>query len=708
MAAEYSAKQLDNFYKAASSLKLFSRAELNDDRNRSLIEKLYVDPLPNEQVFKTLLADNTTIIVGRKGSGKSTIFQRVQHEVRKNKSNIISAYMDIRNVYESSQIDPVVAGKIEAFGSMLNAEQTQKFLLYKRFFKSLIEDVRKELKAQVDQNFLTRLKERVTGTSAEVFEGLDKIIKNLDSPNYESIDSLVTVTRKDIVGAKTKQTLKGGLETGASLSDAKFGVKISGDEERSDESGSEEIYTQILMRVVGINEVIEELRKILSALGIKSLYIFLDDFSELPKEPMRLLVDALISPLTRWSDFIKFKIAAYPGRVYLGSLDKTKIEEIILDMYGLYGGNGVAKMEEKAIDFVRRVVEKRIQYYCKCDPEFYFGSKASDVWRVLFYATMANPRTLGHIMLYAHESHLIYHNRIGVQSIQDASQRYYEEKISPFFSLGKYKTTFEERSSIYSLKELLESVVAKARSIRQEGSRDGSTSKSRPYSSHFYVSRDYDDLFQSLELAFFITKYFEQSDRAGNRVSVYALNYGLCIKYQVNFGRPTERREDRLYFVERVFDYNSVARTYMLNNQEIKCDNCGKEYDLAMLEAIKMFQMNCPECRAGKCRVVNLSKKYEDIIEAIKPELLLPDAELGILQTLHHEGRMMVAAEIAGELDCSGQLVGRRAKNLAERHLVHREQVVNGNVYRYEITSQAEKAYFNDVRASELSLDEPQ
>jgi hypothetical protein len=51
----FSTKQLDNFFKAASSLKLFSRAELNDEQNRTLIEKLYVDPLPNEQAFKTLL-----------------------------------------------------------------------------------------------------------------------------------------------------------------------------------------------------------------------------------------------------------------------------------------------------------------------------------------------------------------------------------------------------------------------------------------------------------------------------------------------------------------------------------------------------------------------------------------------------------------------------------------------------------------------------
>jgi hypothetical protein len=71
----FSPKQLDSFFKAASSLKLFSRAELNDDRNRSLVENLYVDPLPNDQAFKTLLGNSTTVIVGRKGTGKSTVFQ---------------------------------------------------------------------------------------------------------------------------------------------------------------------------------------------------------------------------------------------------------------------------------------------------------------------------------------------------------------------------------------------------------------------------------------------------------------------------------------------------------------------------------------------------------------------------------------------------------------------------------------------------------
>lgn len=156
-------KTLDNFHKAAISLKLYSRAELSDEKNRNLIEKLYVDPLPNEQVFKTLLASNTTFLIGRKGTGKSTIFQRVQHEIRKNKSSAISAYMDIRNVYEASQVDPATLEKVEGLSEALSPESIERLLLLKRFFKSLLTDIRNELKTQVERNFLSRLKENLVG-----------------------------------------------------------------------------------------------------------------------------------------------------------------------------------------------------------------------------------------------------------------------------------------------------------------------------------------------------------------------------------------------------------------------------------------------------------------------------------------------------------------------------------------------------------------
>jgi hypothetical protein len=76
---------LEGFRKAVETLKLYRRAKLElvgEQSEASLIEQLYVDPKPGGQVLTTLLQPNSTLVIGRKGIGKSTIFQRLQHELR--------------------------------------------------------------------------------------------------------------------------------------------------------------------------------------------------------------------------------------------------------------------------------------------------------------------------------------------------------------------------------------------------------------------------------------------------------------------------------------------------------------------------------------------------------------------------------------------------------------------------------------------------
>src|SRR4051794_37774724 len=104
MATQPSTSELGAFRDAAQSLKLYRRAELRDEGGEPLIEELYVDPLPNDHVLAMLLKTSTTFLVGRKGTGKSTIFQRAQHELRRT-SGAASAYVDIKTVFESSQVD---------------------------------------------------------------------------------------------------------------------------------------------------------------------------------------------------------------------------------------------------------------------------------------------------------------------------------------------------------------------------------------------------------------------------------------------------------------------------------------------------------------------------------------------------------------------------------------------------------------------------
>jgi hypothetical protein len=101
---------LKGFADAAQSLKLYRRAELLDQKDRPLIEQLYVDPLPENAVLAAMLRSNTTFVIGRKGTGKSTVFQRAQHEIRKEK-RAVSAYVDIKTVFESANVDPGLLAK---------------------------------------------------------------------------------------------------------------------------------------------------------------------------------------------------------------------------------------------------------------------------------------------------------------------------------------------------------------------------------------------------------------------------------------------------------------------------------------------------------------------------------------------------------------------------------------------------------------------
>ena len=448
-----------------------------------------------------------------------------------------------------------------------------------------------------------------------------------------------------------------------------------------------------------------ELRELLSRIGITRLFIFIDDFSELPDEAMTVFVDTLLAPLNNWShELIKFKIAAYPSRVYFGQIDRTKIDEIYLDPFKLYGSNDVTTMEDKSIDFTRRLVNHRLQHYCGTGLEVFSETNIEELYKQLFFATMGNPRNLGHVLHNLYESHIVFENPLGGRAIRDASIKYFEEKIEPFFGIQKFRhEMFGERSSIFSLKELLESILERARELRSyRGSAVMKSLAGRPPTSHFHVLTEFDALLSTLELNFFLTKYFEMKDRDGRKVSVYALNYGLCNRHSIEFGRPEGKREFRLYFIERIFDFSHIIRRYLEDNQEIMCENCEAVFDIDKLESLKFYKMACPNCGEGICRVANLSKKYAKMLEEISDELLLPGTELGILETLYVENRDLAAADIAEELDCSYQLVGKRGKIMEERGLVSRR--MDRSRRKFGITERAVESYFAGNEARKLNV----
>ena len=94
----YSAEEKRKFMNAAESLKKYRRADLIDENGKSILDKLYVDLLPENIILNKCLLDNTTFLIGRKGTGKSTIFLKLENEYRKRK-NCIPCYIDAKTIY---------------------------------------------------------------------------------------------------------------------------------------------------------------------------------------------------------------------------------------------------------------------------------------------------------------------------------------------------------------------------------------------------------------------------------------------------------------------------------------------------------------------------------------------------------------------------------------------------------------------------------
>jgi hypothetical protein len=413
MIPEWTEDQLDGFHEAAQSLKLYRRADpQNEADGTTLIEELYVDPLPNNHVLQTMMKPNTTFIIGRKGTGKSTIFLRAQHELRK-RSKYASAYIDIKTIFEESRVDPNLIARVDSVSGTLPKESLEKLRLYKAFLRSVIREINEELKKRVKFTLWDRIKQFITGSADDLFIGLDTLLADIDVHQFSSIVGLKTLS----IHSKNDSSEEAGIEGTSSVSllpkpdlkaslTAKDSVTISSEHEQT--------YSDILIREFNITDFLSRLKTLLNQISINHLYIFIDDFSELPKDAMEIVVDTLLAPLNNWSnELIKFKVAAYPGMVYYGNIDKTKIDEINLDLYKLYGSSHVTTMEEKAIDFTHRLVERRLYHYCKCNANVFIDPRYEDLWRILFYATMANPRNLGYLLFYLYESHLIFGRTIG-------------------------------------------------------------------------------------------------------------------------------------------------------------------------------------------------------------------------------------------------------------------------------------------------------
>ena len=161
----------DKFLLIAESLRRHQRADLRDyeEQFENPVETLYVDPLPSDAILKTALSRNTTFLVGRKGTGKSTIFARAQSEIRK-QTDLLSIYIDVKSLYDLISASDAPA-QISGDG-VISADILRAHLLRKHFLSSIVADIIAELEKAASHLTLWK---RWTGKGHQYDEAIRRI-----------------------------------------------------------------------------------------------------------------------------------------------------------------------------------------------------------------------------------------------------------------------------------------------------------------------------------------------------------------------------------------------------------------------------------------------------------------------------------------------------------------------------------------------------
>jgi hypothetical protein len=696
-----SQKDKDNFFNLVDSLKKCRRADLSDvSSSKDIIEKLYVDPLDNDLILKSISKLNTTILTGRRGTGKSTIVARLQHDIRKSKDKL-SLYIDVKSIFEQSK---AFSYNTEQYSDHFTAPDLNKYLIYKSFLKEIIAEVKSELKTNTLKFYLAKIN-KIFGPDKTAFEEeLNRIFDDIEK--FEYMDVEVLKQKKVLLNDQNNQSVNQRMAVNVDvdpINGPKGNFNAEHGTSNTDKSSINEEFSEVLLKCFNPILIMRSIRELLKNIGINHVFICLDDFSEIDYDAMKIFVDVIIAPLNNLSDeFFKFKIAAYPGRVYLGDIDPQKIEQIRLDFYELYQARTITDVHSQAQESIKKLIEKRTQFFCNKTPEDFFDtSKATlnDYYKSLFDITSCVPRNVGWILWYANQQSIAKDKKITLSDLAIAAEKHFKDTVKPYFSQNQFmREPFDMKLEKYHLHQLLERFIDAAKANKREilvsDSKVFAKDKAKPPTSHFYINKKLEDVFKPLEMQFFVTKYNEQKDQDSSELmSFYSLNYGLCVSEDINYGRGSDRK----YVIQRRFNNTNSLQEYLCNAKHIACDNphCNATHDYEKLSTIELFDMLCPKCRSGTCIVEHAKVD----IELADEKILLSEFDMQFINSLKVDSPQYPSG-LAQELDCTYQKVGKRAAKLKDMGFLKAKKMTRdkslGERNYYSLTDDARDTYFKN------------
>lgn len=641
--------------------------------------------MPNDTVLKKMLKKETTFLVGKKGTGKSTIIERAQYQIRVDKKSL-SVYINAKTVFEVAKGAISINHEID---NMLSDVELRQLIVLKTFLEEFFKSLKEELNKEENKLFQTIGNKNRDTKLKKLSDEIDNQIKD----------------RSELNVSKKVNTSTNSLQTSDASLGAKIGNKdVSVDSRLKQSNAIEYKSDEIFVKYLDMNNLINKINKIVEICKRDNIYIFIDDYSELGKEDREKFTQHIIQPFYHIAkESIFLKIASYPDKINFGNIEKKKVQCLSIDMYDIYGGRSIPNLESKATEYTKKLIETRLKNYTELTKEDVFDfnkfEDEDECFRLLFYTSMCIPRELGIILDNCMQSHLIHGKKISKQAIIEASEKNYTEEINPHYSreLSAKNIDVIEFDKLVIEDKIIEEVIELAQTNKKALAQiDNSFFRDlqEAPTSHFRINKNYEYLLANLEFNNFIYKLGELSgkdvaeDRFQNLEIVYCFNYGLCSYKKIIYGKPKDKTAK--YYQQRKFNYSNKLGDILTESRKIQCPQ-GHEFSISELEGMKKYGMRCSTCmdegeNDSLCEEININSYTRNDIASDNRWTI---SEIKILTAIYkYEQRKspnINASILAKEIDRTTQHIGHVCKELSNNKYVIRTKKKPEWPYSYSL-----------------------
>lgn len=604
------------------------------------LDDYYVDYFNN---VPKVLQDQDSYISGRRGTGKTALLMRCYYECLKTVSTKISKKSLI---FKDKKVLPLYIDLSQCKDIFEKKDEKN---IEHNFIKYLIKELKEQLAIMFEQSKMKIFKE-----DTSKMPEFDFIAQAL----MEGITIKREITAQELT---QKESLKDGIVTG--MSTEKMGVDINLEE------GYETEIVKTISETTNFN-----VQELLSALGairrtskIDSIYVFIDEFSDLSGTEQKEFSE-LLKKLLGSKNNIFFKVGTITDRYDFGEkiIIGRDIFPIFLDLNDFvekYGG--IVTALKQLEDFTTLLINKRLASYCPdISLNVVFDEKKNEIIARITREAMGVPRTIGMILQNALNQTELTAKRTYITisdinvGIQETRKIYFSQfqgavkkKIIPAFYMDMWNSILNR------------ALIEKSKNKKEP----------RP-SSHFMldpIRRKYMNIFCENFLVHLLEE--SRASKYGGNYLLFSIDYGICTENNILFA------EEKDEFTAARFIYDNIIAQYdcYFVDEQLKSYSCPvckriyKEEDVAQAKVKRCFE--CDE------KLVEIVHREVPMTEGNYTEVEVKI--LGLIGSLSEE-EAMSASEIGDAIGCTWQKVSNWcSKVLGKQELINVKKVGGKNYY---------------------------